>query len=415
MKPPVTRPRLRRLEPVVRRALRAARLERGDTLLVAVSGGADSTALLATLHALAHEHALALHVAHLHHGLRGRDADLDREHVRALCAVLGVPLTDARIAARTRMRARGLSGEAGLRTLRREWLARVARRVGARAIATAHTADDQLETLLLRLARGTGLAGLGGMRPRHGAWLKPLLEATRHDIEHDLRAARIAWREDASNRDLALARNHVRHAVVPALLATVHGEHATAGQRAALARRAVAAAAEARAARAALGPAVRTALGHGAVVGRSARLDARALAGAPLAIRREAVDALWRRTSPGAAALPRVVRDALARALAGGRGGRRWALPGGGRAERRGNFLWLHGGPCASANAASPRRAGNADHRSGTRPAGNAILPPRKPGRRRPAKDGSPDHRDAGPVAPMDSARRTVSGPERTP
>ncbi len=100
----------------MRRALRAPGFApRGATLLVAVSGGADSVALLLALHVLAHEHGLALHAAHLHHGLRGRDADLDREHVRTLCAALGVPLTDARIAAAARMRARGLSGEAGLR------------------------------------------------------------------------------------------------------------------------------------------------------------------------------------------------------------------------------------------------------------------------------------------------------------
>ncbi len=220
MQPPASR--LRRLEPVVRRALRApCRLPRGSTLLVAVSGGADSTALLVALASVAREFELTLHAAHLHHGLRGRDADGDRTFVRALCEQLRVPLTDARIAARSRMKARGLAGEAGLRTLRREWLVRVARRVRATAIATAHTADDQLETMLLRLARGTGLTGIAGMRARHGAFVKPLLHATRHDIERDLAQHGIAWREDASNATLDFARNRVRHEVVPALLAAV--------------------------------------------------------------------------------------------------------------------------------------------------------------------------------------------------
>ena len=163
--------RLRRVEPVLRRALRGrsapARPARGApaTLLVAVSGGADSTALLIGLANLSRDLGFRLHAAHLHHGLRGAEADADLEFVRALCGRLGVPLTAARWDTRARLRRRGLSGQAGLRTLRREFLLAAARRAGARAIVTAHTADDQLETLLMRLARGAGLSGLPGMRP----------------------------------------------------------------------------------------------------------------------------------------------------------------------------------------------------------------------------------------------------------
>src|SRR5262249_27645811 len=151
----------------------APRDKGGSTLLVAVSGGADSTALLLGLSRIACEFGLSLHAAHLHHGLRGRDADRDLEFVRTLCRRLGVPLTAARWECSARMARRGLSGQAGLRTLRREFLAAAARKAGARAIATAHTADDQLETLLLRLARGAGLRGLSGMRPKAGDWIKP--------------------------------------------------------------------------------------------------------------------------------------------------------------------------------------------------------------------------------------------------
>ena len=148
-------------------------------MLVAVSGGADSTALLLALHRLAPELGLELCAAHLHHGLRGRDADADLAFAGTLCRRLGVPLAAARWDARTRMRRRGLTGENGLRTLRREFLVAAARRAGAAAIATAHTADDQLETVLMRLLRGTGLTGLGGMRPRRSIrWLAgpPLAE-----------------------------------------------------------------------------------------------------------------------------------------------------------------------------------------------------------------------------------------------
>ena len=238
MRPHAAPIRLRRLEPVLRSALRGpCRLPPGATLLVAVSGGADSTALLIALASLAREFDLTLHAAHLDHGLRGFDSAGDARAVRELCERLRVPLTEARIDARARMKARGLRGEAGLRTLRREWLLRVAKRAHAAAIATAHTADDQLETLLLRLARGTGLTGAAGMRARHGVFVKPLLHATRHDIERDLGQHGIAWRDDASNATLDFARNRVRHEVVPALLAAVQ-ERARSGASTAPARRA---------------------------------------------------------------------------------------------------------------------------------------------------------------------------------
>jgi len=238
--------RLRRLEPALRRALRGpCRMPPGATLLVAVSGGADSTALLVSLASVAREFGLTLHAAHLHHGLRGRDADADLRSVRELCEQFGLPLADARWDCAARMRRRGLTGEAGLRTLRREWLARVARATGAVAVATAHTADDQLETLLMRFGRGTGLTGIAGMRARRGAWLKPLLAVTRAEIEADLAAHGIGWREDATNAQPRYLRNRIRHIAVPALLEALGAPAGTAARRrAGLAQRAGALAAE---------------------------------------------------------------------------------------------------------------------------------------------------------------------------
>jgi tRNA(Ile)-lysidine synthase len=192
-------------------------------VLVAVSGGADSTALLLGLHHLAHALGLELHAAHLHHGLRGADADRDLAFVRALCRRLRIPLAWRRIDARAGMARRRLSGQDGLRRLRREFLRAEAARAGAAAIATAHQADDQLETLLMRLARGTGASGLGGIPPRRGLWIRPLLQATRADVEHDLRVAGQPWREDRSNRDPAYLRNRLRHRAIPALVAAIEG------------------------------------------------------------------------------------------------------------------------------------------------------------------------------------------------
>jgi len=332
--------RLRRVEPVLRRALRGrCRLPRGSTLLVAVSGGADSTALLAGLRSVAHEFGLDLHAAHLHHGLRGAAADADRAFVRDACVRLGVPLTDACWDTRRRMAGRGWSGQDGLRRLRREFLAGIARRVDAAAIATAHTADDQLETLLLRLGRGAGLRGLGGMRERAGRWIKPLLEATRAEIEADLRRAGWTWREDDSNRSRDYARNRIRHDVIPALAAAVSvsapsGE-TPAERRAGLAIRAARATREARAAERALSAWVKRGLSRASrIQGDELQLDSRGVAAYPSAARRMALRLLWQRLSPSREGLTNRHLDALARLVERGRPGAEVRLPGGWRAER---------------------------------------------------------------------------------
>ena len=333
--------RLRRIEPVLRRALAGpCRLPRGTTVLVAVSGGPDSTGLLLGLHRLSDEFGLHLNVAHLHHGLRGMDADADLAFVEALCARLGLMLHRARWNTRARMERRGLSGQAGLRSLRQEFLLAAARRAGAAAIATAHTADDQLETALMRLARGTGLHGLGGMRARRGPWIKPMLEATRVQIEADLRRMRQPWREDPSNRDPKYLRSRLRHEVVPALVrADQPGGDPTAG-RARLALHAAHALAEVREARAAIGRMAARALPRVLEVrGDEFALDSRRLAAYPAAIRRALITLAWRRqgAQPG---LTRRHVAGLMGLVAGKRGGARIALPGEFEATRsRGRLL----------------------------------------------------------------------------
>jgi len=358
--------RLRRLEPVLRRALRGpCRLPAGSTVLVAVSGGADSTALLVAMVSLARELDLTIHAAHLHHGLRGADADADLAHVEALCERLGTPLEAARWDCTSRMRRRGLRGEAGLRTLRREFLVRAAGHVGASAIATAHTADDQLETLLMRLARGTGLIGMAGMRARQGVWLKPLLHATRADIERDLRQHGLHWREDATNATPEFTRNRIRHGAVPALLDALRLPAASAApRRELLARRAAELADELADAGRVLSRAAAARLretatpdGHG--------LDAGKLGALAPALRRLALAHAWRQlgpTGPGAPGLTRRHVELLTRSLTGIRA--EVALPQGWRARIERSRLWFEPpGSTEGRVGARSRRAGRADDR----------------------------------------------------
>jgi tRNA(Ile)-lysidine synthase len=333
--------RLRRLEPVLRRAFRGpCALPRGGRLLVAVSGGADSTAFLLGLVRLAPEFELEIRAAHLHHGLRGAEADGDLEFVRALCARLGILLTVARWDTRARMRRRGLAGQAGLRVLRREFLLATARRVNAIAIATAHTADDQLETVLMRLARGTGLAGLGGMSARRGAWAKPMLGIARAEIEADLVAQGEAWREDSSNRDSAYARNRVRHVVIPELLRAWGAAGPPERARAALAHRVAQAAEEVRGARRFLD---RQAAG---LLAQSARLKAdhavlaaSRIGSQPRAIRLAVLRQTWNRMKNSGAGLTRRHLEALDTLLRSPKATGAIALPKGFRAARAGDQL----------------------------------------------------------------------------
>jgi len=330
--------RLRRLEPVLRRALRGpCSIAPGSRLLVALSGGADSVGLLLALRGVAREYGLRLHAAHLHHGLRGAEADADLAFVRDLCARLDVPLEWARWNTRARMKRRGLTGQAGLRTLRREFLAAAARRADATAIATAHTADDQLETVLMRLLRGAGLAGLAGMRPKRGPWLKPLLEATRADIEADLGSNHESWRDDRSNENRAYLRNRLRHDVVPALLRALETGKAAAGTaaaaaaaRASLARRVSRAAAEARGATGLLERWARRVLSsHCRIQAGEIALDSRRAASYPYVARRMLLRRLWATGAPGCGGLTHQHLEALSRLVESSRGGARVELPGG--------------------------------------------------------------------------------------
>jgi tRNA(Ile)-lysidine synthase len=200
-----------------RTIVRHGMVKRGETVLVACSGGADSTALLHVLNELSASLSLRLAVAHFDHGLRaasGRDA----RFVHELAAGLGLPFylekRDVRDAAR---RSRLNLEEAG-RFLRYDFLRRTAAEIGAAKIATGHSLDDQAETVLMRLLRGSGPRGLGGIAPVvDDTVIRPLIEVRRKEIEAFLRAGKIAHREDETNRDRTYLRNDVRHRLIPYL------------------------------------------------------------------------------------------------------------------------------------------------------------------------------------------------------
>lgn len=209
-------------------------LSRGEALVVGVSGGPDSLCLLHLLCRLRDEYDLALHVAHLHHGQRGADADADAEFVRETAMGWGLPCTVERADVPAMAQQHGLAFEEAARRARYTFLSRVATAVSARTIAVGHNADDQAETVLMHFVRGSGLAGLRGMLPITPLTdyrllnsqfsnfpipnlIRPLLEISRADIEAYCDFYGLAPRFDRSNLDTTYFRNWLRHEVLPLL------------------------------------------------------------------------------------------------------------------------------------------------------------------------------------------------------
>lgn len=188
----------------------------GETVVVALSGGADSVALLDALHETGRRQGFRVVAAHLDHGLRSSSAT-DAAFCRNLCGRFGVPLHVGTADVRGRAARDGAGLEAAAREERYAFLHLVAESETASAIALAHTRDDQAETFLLRLLRGAGSAGLGAMRMRAGRLIRPLLEVGRQEVLEHLRAHGLEWREDETNADMRFARNRVRHELLPYL------------------------------------------------------------------------------------------------------------------------------------------------------------------------------------------------------
>ncbi|MBM3875289.1 MAG: tRNA lysidine(34) synthetase TilS [Verrucomicrobia bacterium] len=209
----------------VERTLGSRKLLRdGQSVLVAVSGGVDSMVLLDVLHRLAPKHGWKLTVAHFNHLLRGRASDGDEKFVKAAAAERGLPFVSDRRNVRARQRMSKLSLEMAAREVRHVFLAREARSSGCAAIALAHHADDQAELFLIRLLRGAGGQGLGGMKwsspspmRERNRLVRPLLDVRKADLLTHARRNHIRFREDASNRSPDILRNRIRHELLPLL------------------------------------------------------------------------------------------------------------------------------------------------------------------------------------------------------
>ena len=180
----------------------------GDTLVCAVSGGADSVALLFGMYLLREKLQLHLSAAHFNHHLRGGESDEDEAFVREFCARYEIPLTVG--GAFVRPGKKGL--EAAAREARYDFLRGLPGK-----IATAHTADDNAETVLMHLLRGTGLKGLGGIATVNGPLIRPMLNITRQEVEGFLLEYALPHREDSSNASDDFLRNRIRHHVMPLL------------------------------------------------------------------------------------------------------------------------------------------------------------------------------------------------------
>jgi tRNA(Ile)-lysidine synthase len=211
--------RLRPVEILVRRtAQKHHMLAPGDHVLVAVSGGADSVALLFCLHRLARELHISLSIAHLNHRIRGLEGDADEDFVRRLSADLKLPFFSEIIEVQRRAAEAKENLEELARQTRYDFLRRTAQRIGAHKIAVGHTLNDQAETILFRFIRGSGIEGLSAIHPVvEGLVIRPLLECSRDSILEYLKQTGAGYRDDSTNKDLQHSRNRIRRELLPYL------------------------------------------------------------------------------------------------------------------------------------------------------------------------------------------------------
>ena len=194
----------------------------GDTVITGVSGGADSVCLLFILSKLQKKLGFEIKACHVNHGIRGEAADADEAYVKQLCENLRIPCRFFHENVEWIAKKRKQSPEEAGRMVRREAFETMCREDGGTKIATAHHRDDNAETVLLNIARGTGLKGLCGIRPVQGKWIRPLLGLDREQIENLLTEQGIRWCTDATNEEDAYTRNRIRHNILPVLKSQVN-------------------------------------------------------------------------------------------------------------------------------------------------------------------------------------------------
>lgn len=195
-----------------RKGLDSLPVRDGSRILLAVSGGGDSVGMLALFLSARPRPDVELGLAHVDHGLRGEDGASDALWVSQVARTLGLPLSVGHLSGRP---PRGASREEWAREGRYGALEEARASGGWDLVATAHSADDQAETVLLRIARGTGLRGLSGILPLSGKVVRPVLHLTGAELRGAARECGLEWREDATNGDRAVPRNRLRHEVLP--------------------------------------------------------------------------------------------------------------------------------------------------------------------------------------------------------
>lgn len=313
----------------------------GGRVLAAVSGGADSVLLL---HLLVRHRArcpFTIHVAHLNHGLRGGESDADEVFVRSLAGTHAIPFTSGR-ADLARREGESSSLEERARLARRSFLAETARRERCDRIALGHTLDDQAETILMWLLRGTGRGGLSGMEPvTPDGIIRPMLALRRPQVREYLDSIGEPYRDDATNEDAAHLRNRIRRRLVHLLDAEFPGSVETIASEASLLA------------------AEDAWLDEGARLlldGSAGILHAPSLAAAPKALARRSVRLAADRNGPSARALGRLHVEEIIDLASRGSEGAGVDLPGGWRAERRGDVIVFHAGAARSRPGAGPHR-----------------------------------------------------------
>lgn len=190
--------------------------DKGDKVIVAVSGGPDSIALLHVLYKLREKLDISLYVAHINHGLRGSESDKDEEYVEKFCEILNIEFESKKVDINEISRLRNISSESAGREVRYEFFKELMKKFSAQKVAIAHNANDQAETILMRIMRGTGMDGLIGIRPvRDNIFVRPLINTTRGEIEEYCSKNNLNPRIDKTNLEAIYSRNKVRLQLIP--------------------------------------------------------------------------------------------------------------------------------------------------------------------------------------------------------